>query len=153
MTEAEIIEQLVEFQSILLLGVSLFFTIISAYMVSLYTFLAGTTFMPRLFAWLFLTLSMIFLAAFFYGSSHVQTGLVQALADLEAAGTHLSAAGQATLSNARQGLDDLIRLGVLISSVAFYVGLSVMTMWTGWRHHQHDERDAHVRKIRPARIA
>jgi hypothetical protein len=133
MTEAEIIEQLVEFQSILLLGVSVFFTIVSAYMVSLYTFLANAAFLARFFAFLFLTLTMAFLAAFFYGSSLTQTGLVEALSDLSRQPQGVSAAGRSALSNARSGLDDMIRFALFSAGVAFYIGLSLLTLWTGWR--------------------
>lgn len=133
MTEAEIIEQLVEYQSILLLGVSVFFTIVSAYMVSLYTFLARAHFVARFFAFLFLSMTVVFLGAFFYGSSVFQSGLVQALADLAKRPEGVSAAGHAALANADSGLDEMIRVAVLASSLSFYFGLSLLTLWTGWR--------------------
>ncbi|MEZ5939135.1 MAG: hypothetical protein R3C52_13110 [Hyphomonadaceae bacterium] len=134
MTEGEIIEQLVEFQNILLLGVSLFITIVSAYMVSLYTFLANAAFLARFFAFVFLTMTVAFLIAFFFGSSFVQSGLVEALTDLERdPNVSVSAAGRSIIANARSGVDDLIRFAVLASAIAFYVGLSLLTLWTGWR--------------------
>jgi hypothetical protein len=124
-TEAEIIEQLVEFQSILLLGVSVFVSVISAYMVSLYTFLARTTFLPRLVAFVFLTLVIGFLMAFLYGSSLFHNGLIDTLAEIDAGGS--------ALENARLGIDNMLRTAVYVAAGAFYLGLAALTFWTGWR--------------------
>jgi hypothetical protein len=133
-TEAEIIEQLVEFQSILLLGVSVFVSVISAYMVSLYTFLARTTFLPRLVAFVFLTLVIGFLMAFLYGSSLFHNGLIDTLAEIDAGGSApLSPAGLAALENARLGIDNMLRTAVYVAAGAFYLGLAALTFWTGWR--------------------
>jgi hypothetical protein len=134
MTEGEIIEQLVEFQNVLLLGVSVFISLISAYMVSLYTFLARASFGPRCVAFLFLTMTVAFLVAFLYGSSQFHTGLIDALAEMEANDpAALSPAGKAALSNSRLGIDTALRTGVLATACAFYLGLMTLTFWTGWR--------------------
>jgi hypothetical protein len=134
MSEGEIIEQLVEYQSILLLGVSVFITIVSAYMVSLYTFLAQAPFLARFFAFAFLTITFAFLVIFFIGSAQFQTGLVQALVEKQqASATALTAAGRMAIRNAQSGIDDYIRYGIFTAGAAFYVALSLLTLWTGWR--------------------
>ena len=79
MTEADIIEQLVEFQNVLLFGVSIFVTLVSAYLVALYAFLDEAGIALKVFASAFLTLVVVFLAAFFYGSAQFHMGLVDAL--------------------------------------------------------------------------
>ena len=138
MTEAEIIEQLVEFQNVLLFGVSIYITLISAYIVALYAFLDEAGLALKVFSCAFLTLILIFLGAFFYGSARFQQGLVEALADLDRAGAPpLSAAGRAALGNAQNGVDDWIRLSVLGAALAFYFALLVLTFWEGWRKQSH----------------
>jgi hypothetical protein len=123
MTEADIIEQLVEFQNVLLFGVSIYITLISAYIVALYAFLDEAGFALKAFSCAFLTLILVFLGSFFYGSAKFQMGLV--------------AAGQAALANAQNGIDDWIRLSVLVVALAFYIALLVLTFWAGWRKKSH----------------
>ena len=134
MTEADIIEQLVEFQNVLLFGVSIFVTLVSAYLVALYAFLDEAGFALKFFACAFLTLVIVFLATFFYGSSQFQMGLVDALKAIE---PDLSPAGRAALANARSGVDDWIRLALIGVGLAFYAALVVLTFWNGWRKGSH----------------
>lgn len=134
MTEADIIEQLVEFQNVLLFGVSIFVTLVSAYLVALYAFLDEAGWALKFFACAFLTLVVIFLGVFFYGSAQFQMGLVQALAAIEA---ELSPAGKSALANARSGVDDWIRYAMTGVGFAFYFALVVLTFWNGWRKRSH----------------
>lgn len=138
MTEADVIEQLVEFQNVLLFGVSIYVTLISAYVVALYAFLDEAGFALKFFASLFLALVLVFLGAFFYGASRFQVGLVETLAEIERIGDPgLSPAGAAALANARSGIDDVIRYSVLAVGVAFYGALLILTFWNGWRKNSH----------------
>ncbi|MDP3739936.1 MAG: hypothetical protein Q8R02_21295 [Hyphomonadaceae bacterium] len=134
MTEADIIEQLVEFQNVLLFGVSIFVTLVSAYLVALYAFLDEAGFALKAFACAFLTLVVIFLGMFFYGASQFQMGLVDALAVIE---PELSPAGKSALANARTGIDDWIRYAMTGVGIAFYFALVVLTFWMGWRKRSH----------------
>lgn len=137
MTEAEIVVELVEFQNILLTGVTVYFTIISAYVVGLYAFLDEAGFLLKFFAFLFLTATLVFLAALFMGAANFQSGLVQALRDLDATGAPLSAGGKAALANADSGVDHYIRMAFLAASGGFYIALAVLTFWNGWRKTAH----------------
>lgn len=140
MTEAEVIEQLVEFQNVLLTGVTVYFTIMSAYVVGLYAFLDEAGFLLKFFAFLFLTVSLMFLGALFFGAANFQNGLVDVLRELDAGdATRLSPAGRAALANADSGIDQQIRTAFLVASGGFYIALAVLTFWNGWR------KDAHLR--------
>jgi hypothetical protein len=133
-TEADILEQLVEFQNVLLFGVSIFITLVSAYIVALYAFLDEAGNVLKIFSCAFMTLVMVFLATFFWGSSQLQMGLVQALAAIE---PELSPAGQTALANSRSGIDDGIRYVMGVIGFGFYVALLVLTFWNGWRKGSH----------------
>jgi hypothetical protein len=133
-TEADILEQLVEFQNVLLFGVSIFVTLVSAYIVALYAFLDEAGIVLKVFACGFMTLVLVFLATFFWGSSQLQMGLVNALAAIE---PQLSPAGQQALANARSGVDDGIRYVMGVIGLGFYVALVVLTFWNGWRKGSH----------------
>ena len=61
MTEADVIEQMVEYQDILLNGVQVFFTVVSAYVVAVWVFLRHAGFGLRLFSFFFLTARFFFL--------------------------------------------------------------------------------------------
>ncbi len=136
MTESEVIEQLVEFQNILLTGVTVYFTIISAYLVGLYAFLDEAGFLLKFFAFLFLSVTLVFLGALFFGAANFQGGLVEALREI-AEGANLSPAGQAALANADSGIDQHIRNAFLAASGGFYLALAVLTFWNGWRKSSH----------------
>lgn len=138
MTEADVIEQLVEFQNVLLTGVTVYFTIISAYVVGLYAFLDEAGFLLKFFAFLFLTVSLVFLGALFFGAANFQTGLVEVLRGIESdPSIRLSAAGRAALANADSGIDQHIRNVFLAASGGFYLALAVLTFWNGWRKTAH----------------
>jgi hypothetical protein len=138
MTEADVIEQLVEFQNVLLFGVSIFVTLISAYVVALYAFLDEAGIALKFFALAFLTLVLVFLGAFFYGSARFQVGLVDTLRVIEQAGDPgLTPAGKAALANADSGIDNIIRYAVIGVAGTFYLALIVLTFWNGWRKRSH----------------
>jgi hypothetical protein len=140
LTEAETIEQLVEFQTVLLTGVTVYFTIISAYVVGLYAFLDEAGFLLKFFAFLFLTVTLLFLGTLFFGAANFQSGLVDVLREIDAdSARSLSPAGRAALGNADSGVDQYIRTGFLAASGGFYLALAVLTYWNGWR------KSAHIR--------
>ena len=62
MSEGEVVQQLVEFTNVLLTGVSLIFSIVSAYVVALNYFIGSANFLARLgsFAFMTLILGMLF---------------------------------------------------------------------------------------------
>ncbi|XBQ15664.1 MAG: hypothetical protein ABL308_11975 [Oceanicaulis sp.] len=128
MTEADVIEQMVEYQNILLLGVSVFFTVISAYVVAVWAFLRHAGFALRAFSFFFLTLTTAFLARVAYGSQQIHDGFVETLIDIERT-TGLSPTGRAALNNALSGLDGVIQQSMFFAVIVVYIGLFFLTFF------------------------
>jgi hypothetical protein len=129
MTEADIIEQMVEYQNILLLGVSVFFTVISAYVVAVWAFLRDAGFGLRAFSFFFLTLIVAFLVRVAYGSQQIHDGFVATLVEIDAA-TGLSPTGDAALNNAVTGLDEVIQQSMFFAVIVVYIALFFLTFFT-----------------------
>lgn len=128
MTEADVIEQLVEFMNVLMMGVSVFFTIVSAYVVALYAFLARASFFLKLFAFAFFTAAIAFLIVFFLGAQVQHDGLIETLHLIEQ--THgLSPAGQAALINAASGVDARIEKVMWAVGLGFYIAAFFLTFF------------------------
>lgn len=142
MSEGEVVSELVEFTNILLAGVSVFFTVISAYIAALNYFIAAAGWMARLFAFLFVSLILAMLMAVLFGARQVHNGLTERLAELNAAG-ELSAAGAAVYGNAArrfeafQGLqlsvDEAVLIGVCAAAGFVYLALAFLTFVYRWR--------------------
>ena len=128
MTEADVIEQMVEYQNILLLGVSVFFTVISAYVVAIWAFLRHAGFALRAFSFFFLTLIIAFLGRVAYGSQLIHDGFIDTLIEIEAT-TGLSPTGQAALTNALSGLDGLIQQSMFFALIIVYIALFFLTFF------------------------
>lgn len=138
MTEGEVVEQLVQFTDILMVAVSLIFSIVSAYIVALNYFIGSANFAARLGSFLFITLILALLVATMMGASTTHTGLIARLQELETSG-ELSAAGRAILANALPAsveggfsIDGLIRMFVWIGLAFVYVALAYLTFLHRW---------------------
>ncbi|MGX6647993.1 hypothetical protein ACWCOP_08620 [Maricaulaceae bacterium MS644] len=128
MTEADVIEQMVEYQNILLLGVSVFFTVISAYVVAVWAFLRHAGFGLRAFSFFFLTLVVAFLVRVAYGSQQIFDGFVATLIEIDAA-VGLSPTGDAALNNALSGLDEVIQQSMFFAVIIVYIALFFLTFF------------------------
>lgn len=128
MTEADIIEQMVEYQNILLLGVSVFFTIISAYVVAVWAFLRHAGFGLRAFSFFFLTLVTAFLGRVAYGSQQIHDGFVETLVEIDRT-TGLSPAGEAALYNSLTGLDQIVQQSLFFALIVVYIALFFLTFF------------------------
>ena len=128
MSEADVIEQMVEYQNILLLGVSVFFTIISAYVVAVWAFLRHAGLGLRAFCFFFLTLVTAFLGRVAYGSQQVHDGLVATLVEIDRT-RGLSPAGEAALYNALTGLDEIVQQSLFFALVIVYIALFFLTFF------------------------
>ena len=142
MTEAEVVAELVEFTNILLVGVSLIFSIVSAYVVALNYFIGSSNFMARLGSFLFLTLVLGMLLVTMIGAQTTHLGLIARLQELEAQG-QLTAAGRAVLANAtpewvgaitgnRYSIDEVIRDCVWAGLGFVYLALAYLTFVHSW---------------------
>ena len=132
MTEAEVVDRLVEFLNVLLAGISMFFTIVSAYIAAMHNFLRKERFIGRIAAFAFLLFIMGLLVVVLNGAMTLHGGLIARLRELDAAGD-LSAAGRAALGNATDAsgrgfsLDGIVNLSLLFGVVITILGLFTVT--------------------------
>jgi len=140
MAEADIIEQLRGFTDTVLAGISVFFTVISAYVAALNYFIGRTSILGRIAAFLFVSFILALLVAVMAGAQATHDGLIAALRELAPQG--LSAAGRSALANAEasvmvvQGqsytIDLIVRLGLWGGLGLTYLGLFFLTFVFRW---------------------
>lgn len=137
MSEGDVVEQLGNHTDTLIAGLSLIFSIVSAYIVALNYFIGSSNFLARLGSFAFVTLVLAMLAMLLMGVQSTHDGLIARLAELQAAGT-LSAAGQAVLANATPQQDGGASLDAILSLLStiglgfVYVALGYMTFLHKW---------------------
>jgi hypothetical protein len=134
MSEAEITEQMVMMMDLTLFGVSVFFSIVSAYIVALFYFLNRAPFGLKVTAFAFFTLTMLFLAVFAAGSFSHAAALQRALIDL-AARTEVSPVAGAAAERGvvdRTALDRTIRSLTWMSMGLVYLALTYFTFFHRW---------------------
>lgn len=142
MTEGEVVEQLVSFTDTLLVGVSLIFSIVSAYVVALNYFIGSSNFMARFGSFAFITLVLGMLLIVMAGAQSTHAGLVARLVELEAAG-RLTAAGRAVLNNAtpewigmisgdHYSIDSIVNLCAVVGLGFVYLALAYLTFLHHW---------------------
>ncbi|HWA89258.1 MAG TPA: hypothetical protein VG889_04440 [Rhizomicrobium sp.] len=129
MTEAEISNQLLALSGLALSGISVFFTLFSAYIVALYFFLHRAPLTMRLTVFVFLTLAVAYLAMFASEMSTHAMGLHQALADLARQKT-LTAASQALLHGGDSNVD--LRWMNIAGLAVNYLALLYLTFLYRW---------------------
>jgi NADH:ubiquinone oxidoreductase subunit 4 (subunit M) len=132
MTEGEVVEQSIEYMGLVVLGMSLIFSVVSAYVVALNYFVGEATFSARFGAYTFVSLILALLLVVIIGAQNTHTGLMERLVELEASGD-LTAAGQAVLANSRTGIDDIVRYMVWFGMLAVFVVLAYMTFLHRWK--------------------
>jgi hypothetical protein len=142
MTEGEVVAELVEFTNIIMVGVSLIFSIVSAYVVALNYFIGSSNFLARFGSFAFITLTLGMLMVVMMGAQSTHAGLIARLQELGAEG-HLTAAGRAVLANAtpewvgaltghRYSVDEVVRV-CLWGGLGFtYLALAYLTFLHRW---------------------
>jgi xanthine/uracil/vitamin C permease (AzgA family) len=142
MTEADVVEQLVHFTDTLLVGVSLIFSVVSAYVVALNYFIGSANFMARLGSFAFITLVLGMLMMVMAGAQTTHAGLVRRLQELDAEGG-LTAAGRAVLANATPewigvitgssySVDSIVNLCTAVGLGFVYLALAYLTFLHRW---------------------
>lgn len=142
MTEADVVSELVEFTNILMLGVSLIFSIVSAYVVALNYFIGSSNLIARFGSFLFISLVLAMLLVTMMGAQTTHMGLIARLHELETEG-QITAAGRAVLANAtpewvgaltghRYSVDDAIRACVWAGLGFVYLALAYLTFMHRW---------------------
>jgi hypothetical protein len=132
MSEGEVVEQLIGYMSLLLLGVSIIFTVVSTYIVALNYFVGEAQFVARLGAFAFISLILILLLVVMLGAESTHAGLIARLAEFEASG-EITAAGRGALENARSGVDGLVRILLWLGMISVYAVLAYMTFIHRWK--------------------
>lgn len=142
MSEGEVVSELVEFTNVLLSGVGLIFSIVSAYVVALNYFIGQSNFIARLASFAFMSLVLAMLIMVMLGAQDTHIGLIARLRELEAQ-HQLTAAGRAFLFNStpewvgmithrRYSIDDIIRTFVWTGLGFVYFGLLYLTFVHRW---------------------
>ena len=100
MTEGEVVEQSIEYMGLVVLGMSLIFSVVSAYVVALNYFVGEAMFSARLGAYTFVSLILALLLVVIVGAQNTHTGLIARLVELDAAGasTRSAAASPAVIA-------------------------------------------------------
>lgn len=142
MSEGEVLELLVEHTNLLLVGVGVFFTILSVYLAGLNFVLSNETFFTRSLAFLFVTIALAMLMAVMVGGQQQHEGLIERLVELERSGD-LTAAGRRFLENSRSeitypgdiklSIDDTVLYLAWGSACLCFAALLYLTFAYRWR--------------------
>jgi hypothetical protein len=125
-----------------LVGVSLIFSIVSAYVVALNYFIGTSNGMAKTGSFVFVTLVLAMLVVVMMGAQTTQDGLIARLHELEAQGG-LTAAGRAVLANATPewvgaitgnaySIDDVVRTFIWVGLAFVYFALAYLTFLHRW---------------------
>ncbi|MBC7770579.1 MAG: hypothetical protein H7124_17495 [Phycisphaerales bacterium] len=132
MSEGEVVEQMIGYMSLLLLGVSIIFTVVSTYIVALNYFVGDAMLIARVGAFAFVSLILTLLLVLMVGAESTHTGLVDRLREIEVAG-ELTAAGRAALANATSGIDGAVRALLWVGMLSVFAVLGYMTFIHRWK--------------------
>lgn len=140
MSEAEILQLLAGFTDTVLVGLSVFFTVVSAYVAGLNYFVRRAPMLGRICAFVFLTFILALLLAVMEGAQGLHDGLMASLRELAKAG--LSGAGRAALANADAeimtlsgqtvSVNAIVRFGLWGGMGLTYAGLFFLTFVFRW---------------------
>lgn len=142
MSEADITEQMVMMMDLTIAGISVFFSIVSAYIVALFYFLHKAPMGFRLIAFLFFSLTLLLLGIFAANCFGHAASLQAALVELGAR-SELSAVGRAAIRRGpadRAFLDELIRSLSWGGMALVFVTLGYFTFWHRWRDDEEDDK-------------
>ena len=131
MSEAELTEQLLQIMELLFLGISVSFTIISAYIIGLYWFLHNANVLMRILAFGVFSMMMVLLAVASFGAFRHSAGVTLALEQLSKTDT-LTILGTMALEGAARGVSDLIVFMAVVLSISLYLGLFYLTFFYKW---------------------
>ena len=132
MSEGEVVEQLIEYTNVLLFGVSIIFTVVSAYIVALNYFVGEALLLARVGAFAFVSLILGLLLVVMIGAEANHAGLIARLQELHDA-NQVTSAGRALLSNATNGTYDVVRALLWAGMLSVYAVLGYMTFFHRWR--------------------
>ena len=143
MTEGEVVEQLGAHADTLLVGISLIFSMVSAYVVALNYFIGSANLLARVASFAFMTLVLGMLVMVMLGVQSTHAGLEARLMELQATGA-LTAAGRAVLANAtpawkgpitgaHYSIDSIVSLCTMTGLIFVYLALAYLTFAHKWK--------------------
>jgi hypothetical protein len=132
MTEADLTGQMVALMGMFFTGVSVFATLISAYIVALYAFLRRADLALRAVTFGFLTLTLMLISVSAFGAYRHAHGINLALADIQSV-QPLSALGRMALEPTADGVFLLTSAGMLGLALLLYAGLAYLTFFHRWK--------------------
>ncbi len=136
MTEAELTYQMVAMMGMFFSGISVVFTIVSAYIVGLYWFLARAALPLRIVSFGIFSFALLLIAVVVFGLARHSFGLMLALSHLQEA-QNLSPLGGMTISGTAQGVTNLIYGGVSILALFLYFGIFYLTFFYDWSEREY----------------
>jgi hypothetical protein len=131
MSEADVVSRLIDFNDLILAGISVLFTIVSAYVAGLNYFVRAASLGGRISAFVFFSFVLGLLVVVMLGARQAHYGLILRLRELAEADA-LSAAGRTLLMNSqRYELVVLPRLSLSLDDVAsFAVASGLVIVWS-----------------------
>lgn len=131
MSEADLFEQLMAVSELVLLSISVSFTVISAYIVGLYWFLKDSHVFLKVLAFGIFSFALLPLVIMGLGLYRHHEGTTLALVELNKA-TPLSPLGQMAIEDFSVGIGDSVSLGLTLVSVLIYCGIFYITFFHRW---------------------
>ena len=135
-TEAEVTYQITIMMDMFFTGISILFTVISAYIVGLYWFIRHTRIYLKLVAFGFLTFTLGLITINGVGAFRHMLSLNRALADIQEQ-QELSVIGQMAIEPVAGDIYDITAMGVGILAFLIYLGLFYLTFLHRWHDNPH----------------
>ncbi len=135
MTEAEVTYQITIMMDMFFTGVSILFTVISAYIVGLYWFIRHTSIVLKSVAFGFFSFTLLLIAVNGVGAFRHMLSLNRALEEI-AQTQELSAVGRMASEPVAGDIFDYTATGMGILAALIYIGLFYLTFIHRW----HDEK-------------
>lgn len=134
-TEAEVTYQITIMMDMFFTGISIIFTVISAYIVGLYWFLRHTGLLLKLVAFCFFSFTLTLIVVNGIGAFRHMLSLNRALEEI-ATRQELSIIGRMASEPIAGDIFDWTATGMGILAILIYIGLFYLTFWHRW-HDQH----------------
>jgi len=131
MTEAELTSQILTMTELFFTGISVVFSVVSAYIVGLYWFLRKAGWLMKLIGFSFFSLVIALLVVAGFGATRHAHGLNLALVDLGEK-VNLSSLGSMAIEQTAQGVYNLTASGLALMSLLIYFGLAYLTFFYKW---------------------
>ncbi len=131
MSEAELTEQLLAVNEQVYLAISVWFTVISAYILGLYWFLHKSGWLLKLEAFFMFSLVLGILGMASFGLARHSEGIILSL-DALSKTTELSILGKMSLENTARGVTLVLTRGSFVIAGFIYFGLLYLTFFYAW---------------------